>query len=421
MIPVLLSAILVGAFGMVAAVRAQNALIPGAFFAFLWSGYTAVTVFVFAPSAEPYVPAMVWILVATFAVVFGSTAVGGELPVQFASSSSRFPGLRLITLALVLACLFELAIIMARSGYTLRSMVSYAVITQVSSLNRYAFGYGDQQQGTVERILFIAVYAAPLFGGALLAARRSLLDIGFAVAAFLLGGLIPTLYGSRMGVLWGGSFALSAYLATIIHLRRPSGREAQRLLVRMTGIAVIVLLGLSLVAMLIRYAVRDSDRPLYLLVADPFGFFAAFSLWFPEGGLRFSNLLVGYRNFESLLQLVGIRVSDAASISIDWPPRDVGFTSSNIYTVFRFLIEDFGTLGALISLGGFGAVSARSFRATAAGSKIAVPALTLSYAFVLTSFSMSLTYYTTVVAAACCFCAYFGVLELAARHARPAQ
>jgi oligosaccharide repeat unit polymerase len=303
-------------------------------------------------------------------------------------------------------------VIAGRSGNSLGSMVSFAVVAQVSSLNRYTFLYGDLEQGVAERLLFIAVYAAPLFAGTLLAARRSIVDLSIAVIAFCLSVLIPALYGSRMGVLWGGSFALSAYLGTTLFLRRPGRLASSILLLRMIGIAALVLMGLSLATMLTRYAVADSDRPLYLLIADPFSFFAAFAMWFQEGGLRGSDLLGGYRNFESILELVGLRAGRASVLLEDWPAIDVGFTSSNVYTLFRFLIEDFGTGGALVWLGVFGVVSTRAFRATLAGTRLALPFLVLSYAVIFTSFSMSLTYYTTVVAAAIGFLAYFGLLEM---------
>jgi hypothetical protein len=151
------------------------------------------------------------------------------------------------------------------------------------------------------------------------------------------------------------------------------------------------------------------------MVADPFSFFSAFALWFREGGLRATDLLAGYRNFESLFELAGIRVGHANVLLEDWPALEVGYTSSNVYTLFRFLIEDYGTFGALAWLGVFGAVAAAAFRLTLAGTRLALPFLVLSYAFIFTSFSMSLTHYTTVVAAAASFIAYFSLLELAAR------
>jgi len=412
MILVLTCGMITVAVGIVAAVRERNPLVPAAFFALLWAGYTTVTVWFFAPDARPYAPAMIWIVVATAAVVLGSVTGRPHIPERKTPGDHPFPALTLITLIFTLACVAEVGIIARQGGYNLRSILSYAVITQLTSLNRSTFGYGDLEQGFVERLLFIAVYAAPLFGGVLLAARRSLFDVALALSAFLLGVAIPALYGSRMGVLWGGSFALSSYLSTVLYLRRPGAALASTLMMRIVAVAVVVLLGVSVATMIVRYAFAESSRSIYLMIADPFSFFAAFAFWFPEGGMRFSDLLMGYRNWENISLLLGIRVGDASEIIVDWPTRDVGFTTSNIYTLFRFLIEDYGTVGALVWLGGFGAISARAFRAAVSGSRAAIPVATFSYAFIFTSFSMSLTYYTTVVAAGVCFAAYFMSLEL---------
>src|SRR6185503_3626103 len=116
------------------------------------------------------------------------------------------------------------------------------------------------------------------------------------------------------------------------------------------------------------------------MLADPFSFIAAFGIWFDRVGFHASGLLLGGRTFRRPFEIIGI--------SFELPPEiDVGFTSSNIYTVFRDLLEDFGSVGALLVVFGVGALARKVYAATSRGEPGAVPWLTLVYALAITSFA----------------------------------
>jgi len=68
---------------------------------------------------------------------------------------------------------------------------------------------------------------------------------------------------------------------------------------------------------------------------------------------------------------------------------DVGFTSSNTHTVFRGLIEDFGTAGSLVVVGAVGFVASVAYRRVVTGHSTWVAGLTLVYAFLFTSMALS--------------------------------
>ena len=418
MMVVLAAVVFLLGLGALATARDRNALVPATFFVVLWAGYALVTVGVFATDRAVYGPAMLWLVAACAAVVAGSAFAGRvDHPATTrpapAELGTLLPGLRPVTTLLVVACVAHLIWIFARAGFSWRNVASAAVIAQVSSLNRSSFGYGDLEQGMAERFLFIADYGGPLFAGLLFRVRRHWLDRGISMLALYLGVLIPTLYGSRMGVLFGGSFWLAAFMAAHVYIRRPAGAASARFLFQVAGVAVAVLMGLSLLAMMVRYRWSfDQGRSFAYLVADPFAFLAAFAYWFREHGLRLHGLLAGFRDFEHWFAFFGLHVGQARGALQDWPAIHVGFTSSNIYTLFRFLIEDFGILGALLWLFGFGALSARAFRAVLRGSRLAVAWLAVCYSYVLTSFSMSLLYYVTVTAGIALFVGYFVALEL---------
>ena len=159
------------------------------------------------------------------------------------------------------------------------------------------------------------------------------------------------------------------------------------------AMATVVILGLSVLVMITRYyATADRSRPLYLLIADPFGFLAAFSQWFTVEGWRVSDFFAGHRTFERLFALFGSQLERAHTV-------DVGFTTSNIFTMFRGMIEDFGTLGALAGCFLGGVVGGVSHRQVIQGKQGAVPILIVVYATILVSLSYSIFFYTTVTLA----------------------
>ena len=95
-------------------------------------------------------------------------------------------------------------------------------------------------------------------------------------------------------------------------------------------------------------------------------------------------------------------------LRIEWAPAiDVGFSSSNIFTVFRGLIEDFGIVGALVWLFGFGAVGGMAYQRVLEGLRGFLPLLTLAFAFTFVSVSFSLFAYAAPTLAIFFFFTYF--------------
>jgi hypothetical protein len=88
-------------------------------------------------------------------------------------------------------------------------------------------------------------------------------------------------------------------------------------------------------------------------------------------------------------------------------PIPVEATSSNIFTVFRGLIEDFGPVGSCLVLFAFGAASSLSYLAVQHGRASLLPALIVSYAYTFLSTSFSLFTYNAPNLALLIFTGYF--------------
>src|SRR5262249_16450711 len=150
---------------------------------------------------------------------------------------------------------------------------------------------------------------------------------------------VGAINGSRMGILFGGTFWLSAYAAGSLVGTADRPDVARRMVVFGGGLAGVLMAVLSTAVQFLRDFTR-SEKTGALIIAHPFGFLAAFGEWFRADGLRSSGFAGGFYSFERIGRMLGGALPA-------FPARDLGFTSSNVYTVFRTLIEDFGSVGSL--------------------------------------------------------------------------
>jgi len=401
------------AVGLCARVTERSWIAPATLFAVLWGGYV-ISASIFFVDPEVMVSGVLWVLLATLAVyagtIFGRATLPGieevSLPEPLrAKATPFFPHLRLIAVVSVVVGLAEIAYLFGRHGYSLRAVLTTAAIAQLAAGNRAEYGYGDLQQGVLERMVFALMYLAPLFGGVMFRTARRRLDRVLGILTLVLPILITSLYGSRMGILYGASFWLATYLAASVLWGGSGTSLGAKLLIRIGVVGAVVMLGLSGLAQALRYTARVGHLDWFRIFADPFGFLAAFGTWYDVHGLQVQGFYYGARTFRRVVELIGINESLAPAIQ-------VGFTSSNIYTVFRDLIEDFGHFGALLFLFVYGCVGYLAYSRVAAGRLRYLPLAGIVFAFALTSPAISIFLYTVTSVAVLIFAIYFVVAEV---------
>jgi oligosaccharide repeat unit polymerase len=388
-------------FGMTARISERSWTAPAVFFTLLWALYVLSCTYFFV-DFEQMLSGVVWIALACGSVVAG-TLVGHLDPSRGKRSTAkkvepaRFPFLRSISTVAVIVALSQILFMFARQGFSLRAVISYTAIAQLSALNRGQFIYGDQQQTVAEQIGFLCMYFGALTGGLLFKVAANKRERVLAVLNLILPATVLSLYGSRMGVLYGGAFWVSSYIAARVF--EGGTRGDGRFFLRVGALATILLVGVQVLVQIVRYSTNRDPVPIIRMIADPFSFLAAFCSWFNDAGWQYSGFTAGARTFRRLVALVGIAAAPLPEIS-------VGFTSSNIYTVFRDLIEDFGSIGALVVLFAYGYVARVVFRRARDGDVRFTGALSLVFAFALTSFSVSIFFYTATMLAAIAFALY---------------
>ncbi len=396
-------ALLPFAVGVLARLTERSWVSPAAFFAFVWGAVALPAALVF--SGVPGIQgALVWIFVATVTVWLGTLAARSATPWGAARPDAstvrmQFPGLQVIVVATVLAGVGELILLFARQGFSPRALLSYAVVAQVTAANRSDYLSGEIQTGLGERLAFLLLYSGTLFGGMLFRLSRSRFEqlLGLMPLALLL--VVFGLYGSRMGALYGGSFWVGAYLATTMLAGTWRDVLGWGFLLRVGLVAGLFGFAFSVATMVWRYSLGTGGLNWQTMLGDGVAFVGAFGVWFKDHVGQASDFLWGGRLLRKVVGPLGLNYPIAPAI-------DVGFTSSNVFTVLRDLIEDFGTAGAILFLFLYGFVGRLLFARVARGRVRSLGALTLVYAFALTSVAFSIFSYTVTAVAIMSFIGY---------------
>ena len=397
-------ALLPFAVGILARFTERSWVSPAAFFAFVW-GIVALPAGLVFSGVPGIRGALVWIFVATATVWLGTLASRSVAPWGVASrpdaetARAQFAWLRPIVVATVLAGVGEFVFLFARQGFSLRSVLSYAVVAEVTSVNRSDYLSGEIQQSLGERLAFFVLYCGALFGGVLFRLSRSRFEKILGLMPLILLLLVFGLYGSRMGALYGGSFWVGAYLAATILVGTWRDILGWRFLFQVGLVAGLFGFAFSVATMVWRYSLGTGGLNWQAMLGDGVAFVGAFGIWFKDHVGQASDFLWGGRLLRKVVGPLGLSYPIAPAI-------DVGFTSSNVFTVLRDLIEDFGTIGSLLFLFAYGFVGRLVFARVARGGVRSVGALTLVYAFALTSVAFSIFSYTVTTVAVVCFIGY---------------
>lgn len=388
----------------VLASKAEASLVaPASLFALMWAGYICSGA-LFITDAATIRMGLVWIWVSVFTVYVGAVSAGPfiapSLPRTPRVGARGVEWLRILCRATLVVGVANIVDAFAARGFSVSRMFSWVVITQVSAANRADTFTGDAYTSVLQRLAFVVLLLGAIYGGLLFRLAQRRRDYALGLGTVFVVSALHALYGSRMGVLYGGGLWLSAYLAAHVAMSDAGRGVNVRFLAGLGIAAVVILVGLSTLAQALRYVATQRQLDWGRMLSNPFGFIGAFGIWFDAHGLDPATPLYGARIFRRVYEFVGIRHELQPSI-------EVGFMASNIYTVFRDLIEDFGLLGSLCATTLFGVVGRLSFAATINGGLQALPWLVLVYGVAITSFASGLLSYTTSAVAVATFIVTF--------------
>lgn len=361
---------------------------PAALFPMWWS-FAAILPIVIAHD-EPVSPwAVVWVIVASAAVAAGAIAGNGGLKTHRTVRPPQAGTLErwLLSWPMVVATMLGLGSSMAfalSAGVALSDLTDISRLVVVSNqmyVARYA-EVGSPSPPALSQGLLPFVYIAPVLGGMVFVLQRKWQWKTLALCTMLPAIAVTVLQTTKAAVLFGASLWLCSYFAT--RLRVGNLRVFTRRHLLTAGILGVFVTVFFFGVSLARMASVDTSLASVVrvkLVTAAFGHMSVFSQWLNEYWHQWYTPTLGTYTFAGPLELLGFhqRVPGIFGSVVEL----IAGETSNIYTGFRPLIQDFSIPGAVAILGILGLVSGAAYRSVAAGNAGAVPVLIAAYMTIL--------------------------------------
>ena len=379
-------------------------LAPGVFFALYWVAGLLLPILL-SPSDAVGIGPLLWLEGAVVAVFVGALAGGGSRAIPLPAGRGRHAGELHVaffvwaTVACTVLGLGAGVLALVSAGYTVGALFSpdnLVAAAHVLSLARYSVLYRPPASS---QALLVFAYAGPLFGGVVAAIKCRRSHAWIAAASLLPAVLITgtqTTKGSTFLaiVLW-----LSAYLATRLAFGRRElfTRRHMSVGVWAIGIVVVLFLASGLARLGSTNLLRVELEVLPSMKDAAVGYLPAFSHWFQGAGFDLHEPALGAYTFAGVFEALGVRAR-LGGLFTDFVTLSSGGTT-NIYSLFRLLIEDFTPPGALVLLILFGAVAGMVYDRVARGSVTALPLMVAFYATAIFSSISSLWAYNSILAA----------------------
>jgi oligosaccharide repeat unit polymerase len=357
---------------------------PGSFFA-LWWCFAGIVPMLLAPAELVGPNVILWLVVASIAVSAGAIAGNGGTKTRrlvAPAPATRFE-LKIFGLVLIVAILLGMIsniVFILGSGIPLSDVLDVSKLVIVSNAI-YVQRYDDVaplQPPALSQALLPFIYMAPAIGGIVFELRKEKLWRLIGLFSFLPALAVTILQTTKAAVLFSMVLWLSGYFAT----RLRHGKLAVFTKGHFLAAAVIGLpLGIFFFAVgLARLASTDVSLlnvVLIKLVTSAFGHMTILSQWLADYWAEPFDPTLGQVTFAGPLEMLGI--SHRIPGLFDNFVNLVAGETSNIYTGFRPLIQDFTIPGAIAVLAMLGFVGGAGFRMVAAGKWSAVPLLLISY------------------------------------------
>jgi oligosaccharide repeat unit polymerase len=350
-----------------ARLRCGSWFAPAAFVGLIWSFFTGASLLV----VDYAVPGRgLWMLVLLVVAIQLGALIAHELQPQ--SEASMHPDWDSIFNALIVPCrrygLLCTAVALAGCVYFLFTSLNqfglpftWLSVAEVGARWRI-LRYDDALEPWSVRLLITWLHPAGLLGGILFACSRKPLDRAVALVSLLPAAAYGVLTGARAAILLGLTCWLGGYVASLCVRNR--GRMA---MFNAKRFVLLLLAAASMFGMFVSIdAVRDAtDSQGFVLDANEerlndymFGSPAAFAGWYAHAGL--SHAEWGARTFAGEFDLLGFGKRAVGAYSEN--SNVVGTEVTNVYTLFRGLIEDFTECGAMLVAVCIGGLAGRVYR-----------------------------------------------------------
>ena len=384
LLPLLLGTALV-ALAAISRATAGTWLNPTALFP-LWWCFASIVPLLLA-SSEPVSPAaMMWVLAASLCVAAGAALgnLGLKTKLQSPGTGASVLELKILGAAMLISIVLGMVSNVAHallSGVSLSDLLDLEKLVVVSNqlyVIRYAEDGAPPAPPRLAQALLPFVYLAPALGGLVFQFARSRLWKCAAIISLIPAIAVTVLQTTKAAILFAATLWFCSYFTARLRMGR-LGVFTRGHLIIAGGIGVLAMLFFFAIG-LARLGTTDvgmADVVLLKLVTAALGHMSVFSTWLAEYWQDPFEPTLGIYTFAGPRELLGMarRIPGVFENVVDL----VAGESSNVFTGFRPLIEDFGMVGALVILTLLGFVAGLGFRNVARGNWSGAPILIAAY------------------------------------------
>lgn len=357
---------------------------PGSFFSLYWC-FAGILPLLFAPEEKVEPNVFFWLLAASLAVSIGGAVGNGGLRTRKSIAVSAATDRELLVFSVLLVASTALGLgssvaFLRANSISLSQLMSLEKLV-VASNQAYFSQYletGPAPPDPISQALLPFVYLAPAIGGVVFELRREWKWKLVALGSFLPAFAVTVVQTTKAAVLFAMILWLSSYFATRLRNGKLKVFTSGHTIV---GLGVGGALGIFFLAVsLARLASTDVSLinvVMLKLVSAAFGHMTVFSQWLTEYLAGPFQPTLGSVTFAGPLEMMGFghRIPGLFDSIIDL----VAGETSNIYTAFRPLIQDFTIPGALFILALLGFVGGIGYRLVAMGRWSGMPLLLAAY------------------------------------------
>ena len=387
---------------------------PGNFFSLFWLLLTLIPLLI-APE-NPVYPFGIWYIFSfSLALLLGSLVWSFIDPNTRLGKALTVAGNKLDRYAKTLLQLTIVFITVSLIGVLL--LLLYGINRYGLDMNIFSLStlpnlyYVDRDTGiftlpwAVKGFMYF-VYVASLSGGSAILFAKGKMKL-ICLLPLLIALLQGTILAVRSGFLLSIVLWLSGWLAVKV-LVNDLKFQPRTVVISLIGFSLFIFLFIS-----VRWLRSGADDPfliLYLLEnvrISMFGHISAFSTWMRD--YHYTGLSFGLNTFSGPLDLIGIQMRE-----IGYYKERVFLSSAlytNIYTVFRGLVQDFSIPGTLIIAFGSGMAARISFDRCLHGKFVWLIPLSLFYAFTMYSPIISIFNYNSIMMAWLIFFVFLSLLH----------
>jgi oligosaccharide repeat unit polymerase len=374
---------------------------PFSFFALLWTFIIGFSIFT-AP--EYFYSARAIAFIALNVFIFYAA---GQIAEHFSSAQQKkipscIQNNKLLDTHLsisIFAGFLSLYFLLHQAGVVFTELFNKNRLVQVSKIftdNRYA----GERLSSMTMLCMMIAYSGCLTAGRLFVIstdKKGKIKSGLVLLPILLFTII---YTARAVFI----YAMFLFLSSLItHYILVHGKKALLFNRRNLIFMLIALVGLPvmfLVTQAVRMGITKYSTSAFFELTDHLkvwfsGNVSAFSFWFEQDDKR-NSIYHGAYTFAGLNEWLGGKTRDVGIYSKSFD-LDGHFHFSNIYTLFRFLIDDFGIAGTFIFWFVLGIFSRMLYRKILNGDFIASAILSGIFTLILFSFVASVFAYNTVL------------------------